>query len=80
MTVRAKVQVETVEPFDLAKPDGAASVTMRPVYNDAPENKTWSEATPSGHFQMSITNPAAASFFKAGDLLYVDFTPVETVG
>lgn len=80
MNVRAKVRVENVESFDCysntGEPQKGASVTMRPVYDNAPENKTWAAATPSGQFQMSITNPPAAAFFKEGAELYVDFTPV----
>lgn len=28
-------------------------------------NKAWAEATPSGRIELSITNPAAAAWFKA---------------
>lgn len=36
------------------------------------ENKDWAAATPSGQIQMTINNPAAASFF--GDRLGKDVT------
>lgn len=38
------------------------------------ENAIFGMATPCGSVSLSIANPAAAEFFKAGKKYYVDFT------
>jgi hypothetical protein len=40
----------------------------------APDNKTWSEATPSGSVELSISNTAAYDAFTLGEFYFVDFT------
>ena len=55
---------------------GNEEVFMSPVTSDSPENKTFSEATPSGSFQMLITNTGAFGFFVNGEEYYVSFTKV----
>lgn len=41
------------------------------------EDNTYSKATPSATFNMSITNPALRGVYKPGQKFYVDFTPID---
>lgn len=78
MTVRAKMNCVEVKHFATGSPDGTyAQVTMMPVYNDGPENETWSKYTPSGRVEMCITNPDAVNSFEQGKRYYVDFSPAD---
>lgn len=70
--IKAKVTVYQVEA--LGEPKYAEQVLMRPVYSDSEENKSFSEATPSGSISLSITNKDAWGFFVDGKEYYVDFT------
>lgn len=49
------------------------TIKFIPVSGEA--NKVWSEATPSGHIEMLVTNPAAVAQFVLGVDYFVDFTP-----
>lgn len=49
------------------------TIRLRAVYSDSPENKTFSEATPSAHLEMNITNKSAMGEFKEGVEYYVRF-------
>lgn len=77
MNVRAKFRVTSVQQYPTAGEFQYAQVTMMPVYNDSPENESWSKATPSGQISMMITNPEAAGAFVTGKSYLVDFTPVD---
>lgn len=50
------------------------TVKLQAVYGTGQENKSWSEATPSGSIEMMITNPAAFEQFKLGAQVYLTFT------
>jgi hypothetical protein len=39
-----------------------------------PEDRRFSEATPSGTIRMQVNNPAAHEFFNLGEAYYLDFT------
>lgn len=78
--VRAKFFVEDIQHNDVPGTDQYASVTMKPVfgtYGDGKVNESWSKWTPSGHLQISITNPSAIDRFEKGKAYYLDFTPAE---
>lgn len=74
MSVVARMRVNYTDP----QPYGT-QVKMAPVYasdgNDPPEVveeiRSFVEATPSGAFEMVITNPSAAEQFQVGDQFYV---------
>lgn len=53
-------------------------VTLQPVYSDKKDspNYTWSQATPSGKLEMTITNPNAMGAFVPGQEYDILFTPV----
>ncbi len=40
------------------------------------EDNSFASATPSGHMQLTITNPDVRGFFKPGKKYYVDITEV----
>lgn len=51
-------------------------VQLGVVYSkvDGTEDRDFTKATPSGHIEMQIDNPAAAVQFVPGRQYYVDFT------
>lgn len=52
-------------------------VRLVPFYDpDDETNKSWSEATPSGAIEMTITNPAAFEQFEVDAEYYIDFRKV----
>ena len=56
---------------------GNHMVILQCRYDESlPEDQSFSKATPYGHIQMAVSNPAAAEQFKIGQAFYVDFTPV----
>lgn len=78
MSVRAKMKVMAITPFHTGDPNGVCSeIRMMPVFGDSPENRTWSQYTPSGECRMVITNPSAVDAFELGMEYFVDFTPIE---
>ena len=72
-TVRAKFRCNHVAPYA----DGSATIYMNAVYSDDPnsENRRFSDATPNGSFQMTIKATGPISFFEAGKVYYLDFSP-----
>ncbi len=82
MSVQAKLRVE--EKNQRAKWDGKPgeegdhTVKLRPV--GGPGNEEWSKATPAGSVELTITNPAALSFFVLGGEYVATFTRVDEAG
>lgn len=72
MAVRAKFRCQYV-----AEHDTDETVYFVPVYEDQGVNKRWSEATPAGTLQMTITNKGARGAFTAGKEYYVDITQAD---
>lgn len=71
MQLRCKFVVYSVK-----KETGCRILAMRPVYGDA--NKHWSSATPSGEFEIVVTNQAAfpeIDKLEPQDEYYLDLTP-----
>lgn len=55
---------------------GGIGVTLQPNYQDAEGkriNQEWSEATPNGRIEMTITNPSASDQFALGREFTVTF-------
>lgn len=54
-------------------------VKLEAFHTDDPTdpNKAWSDATPSGALEMTISNPEAHGFFKPGATYAVRFEEVE---
>lgn len=83
MSIRAKVSVQQVIPLKGWAPEGkepekyGENITAFPVYGNGEENKSYSEATPSGRIELTITNKNAFGFFVEGKEYYVDITPAE---
>lgn len=49
---------------------------FQPMYDPSvPEDQRYAQATPSGHLQMQVDNPAVS--FTPGKDYYLDFTPVD---
>lgn len=74
MPVRAKFICESVTKYT----DGGKHVALRACYNNAPENKAFNDATPSGEIKITISKgKPAADLFEPGREFFVDFTPAE---
>lgn len=80
MNVRAKFKVDANYVPEWMKntpqKDTQHVITMSAVYSNEPdhENKKFSDATPSGSFQMNIKDGGPWSFFKPGFEYYLDFS------
>jgi hypothetical protein len=73
--VRAKFTVSNI----LKDQYGNRVVKLYAVYKgdeSSPENESFSNSTPCGSVELTITNPAAGEFFEklAGKYVYLDFT------
>ncbi|PHS05878.1 MAG: hypothetical protein COA78_14920 [Blastopirellula sp.] len=78
--VRAKFRVTDVHNQYLGMHyDGVCvNVKMSPVFDDGTEeNKSFSDATPQGSIELTITNPDAVAKFELGKPYYVDFTSAD---
>lgn len=76
MNIIAKMNCESVNPQTgglVSSPVICETVTLRAVYGDSEENKSFSEATPSAIVQMTISNKAAFGAFVEGKSYYVRF-------
>jgi hypothetical protein len=76
--VRAKFSVSNI----LKDQYGTVVVKLYAVYKgdeSSPENESFSNSTPSGSVELSITNPSASEFFEqlSGKYVYLDFTAAE---
>lgn len=73
-TVRARMKCTEVK-----KTEWATQVALQPFHSTDPDdpNKSYSEATPCGKVELTITNKAAADAFEVGKFYRIDFTPAE---
>ena len=72
MAVRAKLHL-TSEPVHEW---GGKTLRFETRYDDKiPEDQRFQKATPSGHAELMIDNPAALAQFEIGKDYYVDFVP-----
>lgn len=77
--VRAKMTV--VSFTERAQGYGSGTVRLETQYDSTiPEDQRFCKATPAGHIEMWIDNPAAIEQLKLGGKFYVDFTPVPEQG
>jgi hypothetical protein len=72
MTVRAKLHLTSETSHEW----GGKTLRFDTRYDDTiPEDKRFQKATPSGHAELMIDNPAALAQFEIGKDYYVDFVP-----
>lgn len=72
MNIRAKFKVESV-----SKTEFGEGVKMNAVcYDGTKENASFSKFTPSGSFEMFVTNEKLFGAFKPGAEYYLDFKEV----
>lgn len=71
--VTAKFQVQQVNDYGTYR-----QVHLTPVYSSdkSSPNYSWSQATPSGKLEMTITNPAAYEQFVIGKSYLMTFAEV----
>lgn len=71
--VRAKLRLSSVTPQGEGR-----LLRFDAQYDDkTPEDQRFQKATPSGHAELVVDNPAALDKFEAGKAYYVDFTPAD---
>ncbi|RUM06896.1 hypothetical protein EFR84_11445 [Rhizobium chutanense] len=54
-----------------------ATVSMFPVWEQDGVNKKWSQATPNGKLEMTITVPESVAQFELGKEYFLDFRPAD---
>ena len=73
MNIRAKFKVDSVTLHQSGE-----TIKMSAVcYDGTAENASFCNYTPTGSFEMSVTNEAIFGAFKPGEEHYLDFTPAE---
>lgn len=78
MSIRAKFKVTSVELFSVDPSNPSARVKMQPICDaKIPEDLLFMKYTPSGAFEMTVTNPKVLDQLKPGSEFYVDLTAVE---
>jgi hypothetical protein len=76
--IRAKFRVMSI--IEHADNASARTIKMMPYYDDSiPEDRRFSQATPSGELSMYVNNPAAIAELRIGRQFYLDFVPVDEV-
>jgi len=76
-TIRAKFQVTEVTAFGNQHGSGKR-VNLEARYDDTiAEDRRFAQATPQGHLEMHVNNPAVEALLQPDTVFYVDFTPVE---
>lgn len=74
--VRAKFRCTRIEHIHTGNPDAVvANVVLAPVWEQEGVNKKWSQATPNGKIEMTITVPDTVAQFDLGCEYLVDFMP-----
>ncbi len=74
LNVRAKFKVVSITQYEYF----GKTVKLSAQYDKSiPEDRSFAQATPSGELTMFVNNPSAAEAFKAGQYVYLDFTPAE---
>lgn len=69
--IRAKFTVTQVTHYD----GGNAFITLEPRYDTSiPEDQRFHEATPSGKFEMYVTNKDVVQRMTPGKVFYAQFT------
>ena len=59
--------------------NGYKKVEMSAEYDEplSKEDRAFSDATPSGQMEFTISNPAVMDFFKPGTRYYLDVSPAD---
>ena len=76
MAVKAKVRCIANKAPHWEQPESqepSRVIRFTPVYDDSEANREWSKWTPSGYFEMSVTNTAAFEQFEEGADYLVTF-------
>jgi hypothetical protein len=71
-TVRAKMQLSVVKDYGTWQ-----ELEFNAKYSDNKEDNTFSSATPSAKFTMTLSNPEVFGVMKPGKSYYFDMTPCE---
>lgn len=78
MVIRSKFRcAQVLESKDADGQVTAQIVKLYPVTGGSEENKAFWEATPSGAYEVTITNKAAFDHYVPGRCYYFDSIPVD---
>lgn len=66
-----KFTVVEKRPVRTGQPDGPAEIRMTARYDESLRDKGYAEATPTGDFVFTLTNPAHFAQFNVGDVKYI---------
>lgn len=76
MNVRAKFRCMSIQHIHTGNPDASvANIALSPVWEQEGVNRTWSQATPQGKLEMTITNAEAIDAFELGREYFLDISP-----
>jgi hypothetical protein len=75
MTGQVRAKLRLTEITDVAWSAARKKLRFECQYdNTIPENQRFQQATPEGHIELVVDNPAAINALKLGNYYYVDFT------
>lgn len=78
ITMRAKMQVQSVERFDGSDNVTMFAVTSKPFDAEGnSEDNTYAKFSPSGELKLTIANPRLLGKIEPGKKFYLDFTPAD---
>lgn len=76
MNVRAKFRCMSIQHIHTGNPDASvANIALAPVWEQDGVNRKWSQATPQGKLEMTITNAEAIGAFELGREYFLDISP-----
>ncbi|WP_259667921.1 hypothetical protein [Rhizobium lentis] len=75
--VTAKFRCMNINHAHTGPDSSVATVQMFPVWEQDGVNKKWSQATPNGKLEMTITVPETVARFELGKEYFLDFRPAE---
>lgn len=68
--IRAKMKCASITLTEMGQ-----VVSLQAVTAERPENREWSQYTPSGELRLTVTNPDAFGAIEIGSEYLVDITP-----
>ncbi len=75
MNVRAKFRCMSIQHIHTGSADcSVANVVLAPVWEQDGVNRKWSQATPQGKLEMTITNAEAIGAFELGSEYFLDIS------
>jgi len=78
MKTRAKMVVSEISTNRYNVNNGTVKIRLECQYDPTiPEDQKFFSMTPTGHFEMTVNNPAVIEQLQLGKFFYLDLVPVE---